>query len=142
ALITDYEHLPEFMPNLEKVEVLSHDKDGAQVNYYLALPFGVKKRYRLQLVYDTTPPDFRMAWHSIPWQGVPEGEVVKKTVGYWQLTATASNETLLHYYTKTDPGHVPFGLSWLVDYLTTETVTELLNNTKQRLEKQEGIQSN
>lgn len=142
TLITDYEHLPEFMPNLDKVEVLTRDKNGAQVDYYLDLPFGVKKRYRLQLNYDTTSPDLRMAWHSIPWQGVPEGETVKNTVGYWQLTAIKNNETLLHYYTKTDPGHVPLGLGWLIDYLTKKTVAKLLQNTKKRVEKQAKSQPN
>ncbi len=134
AVITDYEHLPEFMPNLARTEVLSKDKNGAQVNYYLDLPFGVQKRYRLALDYIITPPDWRMAWHSIPWQGVPAEETVKSTVGYWQLTAIGNQETLLHYYTKTDPGHVPFGLGWIVDYLTKETVVKVLQNTKKRAE--------
>ena len=134
-LITDYERLPEFMPNLDQIEVLSRDESGAKVNYYLGLPFNVKKRYRLQLNYDTTLPEMRMAWQSIPWAGVPLEESVKDTRGFWSLTATKDDETLLYYYTRTDPGHVAFGLGWIVDYMTEKVVVQLLENTKNEAEK-------
>ena len=136
TLITDYEHLPQFMPNLERIEVLSHDEDGAKVNYYLGLPFNVKKRYRLQINYDTTLPEMRMSWQSIPWGGVPPEESVKDTQGFWSLTATKDNETLLYYYTLTDPGHVAFGLGWVVEYTTERVVVQLLENTKNEAENQ------
>lgn len=133
-LITNYSLLPDFMPNLENIDVLESDAYGAVVNYYLSLPFGVEKKYRLQLDYDTTPPDFRMTWKSLPWQGLEPEETVKNTVGYWSLKAIGNDETRLHYYTKTDPGYVPFGLGWVVDYLTKESVVDLLESTKERAE--------
>jgi len=136
TLITDYERLPQFMPNLERIDVLSRDENGAKVNYYLSLPFNVKKRYRLQLNYDTTLAEMRMSWQSIPWAGVPPEESVKDTQGFWSLTATKDNETLLYYYTLTDPGYVAFGLGWVVEYMTERVVVQLLENTKNEAENQ------
>jgi len=134
ATISDYEKLPEFMPNLEHVDVLEQDENGALVNYVLALPFGVQKRYRLRLNYDKTTPNFSMSWHSEPWQGLKPEETIKYTTGSWIFKPIDKNTTLVVYYTKTDPGHVPFGLGWIVNYLTEKTVLELLKNTRKRAE--------
>ena len=122
------------MPNLKKIDVLSRDEAGAVANYYLDLPFGVQKQYRLQLDYDTTPPDYQVTWKSLPWQGLEPEETVKSTVGYWEMKARGKQNTLLHYYTKTDPGHVPFGLGWVADYLTKTSVVEMLHSVKEKAE--------
>jgi len=144
SIITDYALLPEFMPNLERTEVLESRSDGALVNYYLGLPFGHKKLYRLKLSYESKPNDYRMSWVSVPWPEVPAEDAVVSTVGNWHLSyGQVDNETTVHYSTKTDPGDVPFGLGWLVDILTKQTVVEMLENTKQRAELQWEIsQSN
>ncbi|MDX8381971.1 MAG: hypothetical protein R8M14_07660 [Ghiorsea sp.] len=76
-----------------------------------------------------------MCWHKVDWPGLDSEETIKDTSGYWSFQAKGKNQTLLHYYTKTDPGHVPFGLGWIVAYLTKETVVDLLTNTKERAEK-------
>jgi len=136
ALITDYAHLPSFMPHLERTEVLNQDETGAVVNYYLDLPFGVHKQYRLRLDYDKQPNRWRMSWHQWDWQGLDPEHTIADTTGYWDLKVVDAQTTLLHYYTKTDPGHVPFGLGWIVDYLTEKTVVELLENTKAKAEEQ------
>ena len=136
ALITDYAHLPSFMPNLARTEVLHQGEAGAVVNYYLDLPLGVRKQYRLQLDYDKQPNSWRMTWHQLDWQGLDPEHSITNTAGYWHLQAVDKQTTKLHYYTKTDPGHVPFGLGWLVDYLTKETVVELLKNTKAKVEEE------
>ncbi len=134
AVITDFPHLPEFMPNLAKVEVLAAQPSGALVNYYLDLPFGVHKRYRLKLDYDTEP--LRMRWQKVAWEGLKPEETIVDTQGFWLLESVDEANTQLHYYTYTDPGHVPFGLGWIVDYLTKEAIVELLENTKKRAEQQ------
>ena len=133
--ITDYKKLPEFMPHLDAIKILQHDAAGAQVNYYLGLPFGVEKRYRLQLTY-AQDPVLEMAWQSIPWQGLEEDETIKDSKGYWRLNPIEhQQQTLIVYYTKTDPGHVPFGLGWIVKYLTEKTVVDLLTVVKDRAEQ-------
>ncbi len=135
SLITDYAHLPSFMPNLARTEVLNKDDTGAVVNYYLDLPFGVHKQYRLKLDYDKQPNSWRMAWHQLDWQGLEPEHTIADTRGYWYLQVMDTQTTQLHYYTKTDPGHVPFGLGWFVDYLTEKTVVKLLENTKAKAEE-------
>ncbi len=142
SLVTDYERLPEFMPNLEAVKVLESSSQGALVNYMLGLPFGVKKRYRLQLDYDRETGDPRMAWNLAPWPELKADETIAATTGYWLFKPAADKDaTLLVYYNKTDPGDVPFGLGWIVDYLTNKTVVELLEKTKERAE-QRWLESN
>ena len=135
SLITNYELLSSFMPYLERIEVLNQDDTGAVANYYLDLPFGVHKQYRLKLDYDKQPDSWRMTWHKLDWQGLVPEHTIVDTTGYWHLQVLDEQTTQLHYYTKTDPGHVPFGLGWLVDYLTEETVIELLERTKEEAEK-------
>ena len=137
SIITDYASLPEFMPNLARTDVLESSKDGALVNYYLGLPFGHKKQYRLKLNYESTPHDYRMTWVSVPWPEVADEDAIVSSVGFWHLSyGQEDGVTTVHYSTKTDPGDVPFGLGWLVDYLTKQTVVEMLENTKKRAEQQ------
>ncbi len=140
SLITDYAKLPEFMPHLEKIKVLESNAQGALVNYQLGLPFGVEKKYRLRLAYEKKDSNMRMAWTKVPWQGLKPKETIVATTGYWLFKPVPhSDETLLVYHTTTDPGDVPFGLGWIVDYLTNKSVVELLENTKERAEKQWSI---
>ncbi|MDX8387519.1 MAG: SRPBCC family protein [Ghiorsea sp.] len=136
ALISDYPNLPTFMPNLERVDVLESTASGAVVGYYLALPFGVEKKYRLKLNYDATLPELEMSWEKLAWPELADDETIVSTVGFWHLSQQVDTEvTLLHYMTRTNPGDVPFGLGWIVDYMTNSTVVELLERTKERAEK-------
>jgi hypothetical protein len=77
-----------------------------------------------------------MHWHKVEWQGLDPDETIQDSTGYWFFKHADKQTTLLHYYTKTDPGHVPFGLGWIVDYLTEKTVVDLLKNTKARAEQE------
>jgi len=135
SVITDYEKQPEFMPNLAEIKVLETSNKGALVNYMLELPFGVEKRYRLKLDYNQQSPNLRMDWNLSPWEGLKPEETILASTGYWLLKPVQNtNDTLLVYHTSTDPGDVPFGLGWIVDYMTNKTVVELLEKTKKRAE--------
>lgn len=137
SVITDYARLPEFVPYLDRVEVLEASAEGASMNYFLKLPFGVQKRYRLKLDYDHQLPDLQMSWDLLPWPELKPDETIQATSGYWLLKPLKNPEqTLLAYHTVTNPGDVPFGLGWIVDYLTNTSVIELLENIKERAEKQ------
>ncbi len=137
SIITDHEKTPEFMPNLDRVQIVAASEEAVLANYMLTLPFGVKKRYRLKLVEDTGPDALQLSWNLVPWAELKPEETIAATSGSWLLKATGNNElTLLVYDTTTDPGDVPFGLGWIVDYLTNQTVIELLEKTKERAERQ------
>ena len=136
SMITDYERLPGYMPNLERVEVLEASTAGALVNYELAFPFGLKKRYRLKLDYYMENGELGMTWDLAPWQGLTAEESLRASTGFLRLKETEdTNVTLLVYDTKTDPGYIPFGLGWIVNYLTDRIVIEFLEETKQRAER-------
>jgi len=140
--VTDFSELPKYTPNLERIDVLESSANSALVNFELALPFGVKKRYRLFLNYGQADKEFgqgaeQMTWLIQPWPELEPEETIKFTSGYWLMRPTAKkNETHLTYHTETDPGEVPFGLGWIVEYLTNKTVVELLSNTRERAEQQ------
>jgi len=137
-VITDYDHLHEFMPYLERTEVLESSETGAVVNYFLDLPFGVNKRYRLRLIYEAQEAYLKISWVLVEWGDVlAADQTIKATEGYWILEpAQEQDKTMVYYYTQTDPGEVPFGLGWIVDYLSDSTIIQLLKNTRQRSEKQ------
>jgi len=135
-IITDYDHLHEFMPHLERTEVLESSETGAVVNYFLSLPFGVAKRYRLRLFYETQEAYLKMSWQLAEWDGLEPDQTINATEGYWLLKPMKKQDkTMVYYYTKTDPGEVPFGLGWIVDYLSDTTIVQLLKKTRQRSEK-------
>lgn len=139
ATIIDYAALPAYTPNLKQVDVLSSDASGDVVNFHLALPFGVEKRYRLRLTYAPPQADtdaVAMTWLIQPWDELKPEETIQFTSGYWFMQPTADQQTELSYHTETDPGEVPFGLGWIVDYLSHQTIIELLEHTKARAEQQ------
>ncbi|MDQ6989710.1 MAG: hypothetical protein Q9M19_07490 [Mariprofundaceae bacterium] len=136
ALIKDFPQLVAYAPYVENIEVLRQSEQQAVVNYALALPFGVTSRYRLQLSFEQHGLSRTMVWKSVPWAGLKAEETIVSSTGYWWLEPGQDDgQTLLTYQTITDPGHVPFGLGWIVDILSRSGVVDLLKSTKQRAEQ-------
>jgi len=136
-LITDFPQLVTYAPYVEKIEVLQQSAQMALVNYDMALPFGVHKRYRLQLHSLVDGSNRRLSWTLAPWPGLKPDETLVATSGYWFLEpAKLKNHTLLSYHTRTDSGDIPFGLGWIVTLLSQSGVTNLLQKTKERAEQQ------
>ena len=137
ALISDFKQLPDYAPHVERIAILDQSEQHALVDYTLKLPLGIQKRYRLNLNFEHNNTNKRMTWHSDAWQPPEPNERIGATSGYWWLQPTADpNITLLAYQTMTDPGDVPFGLGWVVDYLTHSSIEALLTQTKIRAETQ------
>lgn len=141
-VLTNFQQLPSYTPNLKRIAVLESSATSALLNFELALPFGVKKRYRLRMDYESVEAAFgqgakRVAWLIQPWPELAPEETIKFTSGFWLMQPTANpHQTQLTYHTETDPGEVPFGLGWIVEYLTNKTVVELLSKTRKRAEQQ------
>ncbi|MDX8389731.1 MAG: SRPBCC family protein [Mariprofundaceae bacterium] len=137
SLMTDYDQLTAYAPNLQRVDIMKKYDHGALVNYALALPFNVEKAYRLQLNYTDEGEHRRIAWKSVPWPELNPEETIVSTSGFWLLQkAEKPNTTFLVYQSTTNPGHVPWGLGWIVNYLSTDSVLALLSKTKERAEEQ------
>ena len=127
-VLEDFENYPKFMPEVELTEILSNNPDI--VNYTLGLPLGIKKRYRLLHEVKTENDKMILSWQQISWPGVMLEDSIKDTKGFWRLSSHSANQTLVYYDIYTDPGNIPFGFGWIVDYLSKESVPDVLRNTK------------
>jgi hypothetical protein len=135
-VLTDYEKYPDFMPNVSQVELVEKKGNTAILNYTLTLPLGKIKKYRLKLI--ASEPNFQSAlikWQLLPWPELKPPETIKDTTGYWCIEKKVQNRSLVLYHVYTDPGPIPFGLGWIVDVLSKNSVPEALLATKNRAEK-------
>jgi len=137
TLITDFKQLPDYAPHVAHISMLHANSEQATVAYTLALPMGIEKRYRLQLDYVEQGQSKQMLWQKTAWQPEDESQRIGQTTGYWLIQATAdANVSIIAYQTITDPGDVPFGLGWIVAYLSDTSIKALLMQTKIRAETQ------
>lgn len=127
-VLIDFKNYPKFMPDITQTEILS--KEPTIVNYTLGLPLGIKKRYRLTHTVESQDEEVKLRWKQIPWKEVALEDSIRDTEGLWHLSALGENKTLVLYDITTDPGAVPFGFGWIVDYLSKESVPNVLKNTK------------
>ena len=135
-VLTDYEKYPEFMPNVSHIEILKKSRNEAILNYTLTLPLGKIKKYRLRIC--VTKPDIQTSqiqWQYLIWPGLKKEETIRDTTGYWLIETRSKNSSLVLYHVYTDPGPIPFGLGWIVDVLSKNSVPEALIQTKIRTEQ-------
>jgi len=127
-VLSDFKSYPKFMPDITQTEVLS--EKPTIVNYTLGLPMGMEKRYRLSHTVELGKAELKLHWKQVTWNEVALGDSIKDTKGSWHLFEHKINKTLVFYDIYTDPGDVPFGFGWVVDYLSKESVPNVLKNTK------------
>ncbi|WP_020674818.1 SRPBCC family protein [Geopsychrobacter electrodiphilus] len=131
-VLIDFSAYPDFMPNVEKVVVRGADQQVARLDYYLGLPMGVKKRYRLKMTYQIAADKAEIGWQLIPWPELSAAETIRDTSGYWRLTPLPGDKTLVEYRVRTDPGDIPFGTGWIVDLQTKGSLPDILESTRKR----------
>ncbi|WPD21102.1 MAG: SRPBCC family protein [Candidatus Electrothrix scaldis] len=135
-MVQDYASYPEFMPNVSRIEILEQDEHTALINQYLALPLGKSKKYRIRL--ESSEPDAHtilIQWQLQPWPELKPEETIQDTSGFWRIEELDAGRSLVLYHVSTDPGKIPFGLGWIVDYLSKDSVPEILTKTRERAEK-------
>lgn len=135
-VLTDYEKYPEFMPNISKIEIVEQTDNVSVLNYTLTLPLGKIKKYRLKI--SVTEPENQSSivqWQLQEWPGLKIEETIKDTTGYWLIKEKNEKHSLVLYHVYTDPGPIPFGLGWIVDVLSKNSVPEALLQTRFRTEK-------
>lgn len=135
-VLKDYEKYPEFMPNVSRVEVVEQNGNVAVLNYTLALPLGKIKKYRLK-ISESAPENqaSTLEWQILPWPELQRAETITDTTGYWRIEEKNENKSLVLYHVYTDPGPIPFGLGWIVDVLSKDSVPKALLQTKKRTEE-------
>jgi len=135
-VLREYKKYPEFMPNVSRIEVIEQKKDSSVLNYTLSLPMGNIKKYRLAMTESNKNKNTSfLHWKLLEWPGLKEKETIKDANGYWLIRTITEDSSYVLYHTYTDPGPIPFGLGWIADIMTKNSIPEMMLNTKSRAEK-------
>lgn len=133
ALIQDYPDYPSFMPNTESTKVAMSKPGHTIIDVTLTLPMGKIKKYRLRMTPVLTPESCTVAWSQLPWKGLKPEETIADTNGYWEFTpAPTPGKSIVKYVVSTDPGPVPFGLGWIVDSLSKDSIPLTLEGLRKK----------
>lgn len=129
-----YADYPAFMRNTDSVKVAQAAPTHSVIDVTLKLPMGKIKKYRLKMAPKVSAASCVLAWKLVPWPGLKQEETIADTTGQWQLTPSAvAGKTLVRYDVKTDPGPIPFGLGWIVDSLSKDSIPQTLEGLRKRV---------
>lgn len=140
--LQSYKDYPDFMPNVTRVEIVHTNGKQAIIDQTLGLPLGTTKRYRLDTSIEQQDGKIKMTWRMINWPEIKKDESIGDTHGYWLLLPHRETQTLAVYHNYTDPGEVPFGMGWIVEYLSGKSIKDILGNTRLYIEQHKGKLSN
>ena len=136
AIIQDYPSYPGFMPNTESTAVAMATATQTVIDVTLKLPMGKIKKYRLRMEPEVSPASCKVSWKQLPWRGLKAEETIADTYGYWHFTpAPAAGKTFVRYVVYTDPGPIPFGLGWIVDSLSMDSIPQTLEALRKKAVK-------
>lgn len=133
AALQDYPSYPAFMPNTASTVVSQSGAGYSLIDVTLKLPMGKVKKYRLKMEPKSSAQSCVVAWKLVPWPGLKQEETIADTTGAWRLTpGAAGGTTSVRYEVTTDPGPIPFGLGWIVDSLSKDTIPQTLDAVRKR----------
>ncbi|WP_317204016.1 SRPBCC family protein [Janthinobacterium sp.] len=137
AILVDYAAYPDFMPNTKTVDVLAGGADHALLDMTLALPLGKTKKYRLRLDAQSEAQRCHVAWQLVPRADLAADDTIADTSGYWCLSALPANKnkSLVEYHVYADPGPIPYGLGWIVDILSKQSLPKTLEALRAQARK-------
>jgi len=126
-IITDYNHYPEFMPNIAKTTILQKSGTATRCKFTLKIAL-FEIEYTLSLKSDINSRPYSLAWDFI------EGDI-NDTTGAWLIEKDGEegNYSLVHYTVHTDPGRlVP---DWIANKLSSESIPDMIAAIRTRAEK-------
>ena len=134
--VSDYAHYKDFMPYVQKSEVLPPIQDHKiRISQELNFPWPISNRYyTIELTADTTQAhlaNYAVSWTLSP-EEIPEDKGVQLKIndGYWLFCTVEENRTFVEYYIHTDPGGIlPL---WAVNLANTKAVPEVINAVQHR----------
>lgn len=136
GIIQNYADYPSFMPNTASTVVSSSGPSHSVIDVTLKLPMGKIKKYRLRMEPKSSAQSCVIAWKMLPWPGLKQDETIADTIGSWQLTpSSVPGKTMVKYTVYTDPGPIPFGLGWIVDSLSKDSIPQTLDALARRATK-------
>ena len=143
-LVTDYEHFPEFIPNVLQSRVLQREGNNQWVYHHLAFPAPVSDRVYVIKSTDSesrpAQPHYRVDWlldkRSFPGIDLTAGIRPDVFSGFWDLRAAAgSSATVAYYAVHSEPGG--FIPGWLVTAMTKRYVQQVVEAVRSRLDDSE-----
>ncbi len=132
TVLQDYASYPAFMPNTASTVVSQSGPGFAVIDVTLKLPMGKVKKYRLRMEPKSSAQSCVLAWKLLPWPGLKQEETIADTTGAWRLSPGAGGKTVVRYEVYTDPGPIPFGLGWIVDSLSKDSIPQTLEAVRKR----------
>lgn len=133
--VIDFSKYHKFMPNVKRVEILEQKSSTAILNYYLELPMGIEQKYRVMVFWEKTGLEaYFVGWESMAWLGLDHLETIEATHGFWNIQPGENGQTLLLYHAYVDPGPVPFGFGWIVDFMTESSFPDVFKQTRAYIE--------
>jgi hypothetical protein len=136
SVLQDYGSYPAFMPNTESAKVSQSGPTHTLLDVTLKLPMGKIKKYRLRMEPKVSADSCVLGWKLVPWPGLKQEETIADTTGYWQLNpGPVPGKTIVRYQVYTDPGPIPFGLGWIVDSLSKDSIPQTLDAVRKRAVK-------
>jgi ribosome-associated toxin RatA of RatAB toxin-antitoxin module len=125
AVMLDYHKFDEFMPRLEKVEVLEKTTSTMKVTETVRVPLGVIS-YTIDLIF--TPAQRTVNWTL----DKSRKHDIAETFGVWEILPYRQDKTILRYTTTLDSG---FFVPRLVEeFLIRNDLSDALLGLKQRTE--------
>ncbi|MEK6749619.1 MAG: hypothetical protein AABY83_10490 [Pseudomonadota bacterium] len=139
-VLLDFSRYPQFMPHVTRVTIVRQTTQQTELEYSLGLPLGITKKYRLAMTHRTLKNGFELAWRKIAWPGLEDAESIRDTQGVWRVTVDTQrgDQVLVDYIVATDPGDIPFGVGWVADMLSKQSVPEVVEKTRARVVQQRG----
>ena len=121
-VISNYEALPEFMPELEKVTIDSREGDAVVITYQVNL---IKRiRYTLRLVHHSN--------RDVRWSLV-KGDIMKKNEGRWLIEELGENSCRATY--EIEMGFPLLVPKRVVQGLQAKNLPKVLSSFKARAEQ-------
>ncbi|MBN1904571.1 MAG: hypothetical protein JW927_05685 [Deltaproteobacteria bacterium] len=122
--VTDFDHYPEFMPNIVKAIPVSSNNENKKYSFTLKVALW-DIEYTLLL-----KPGNKGDSYSLDWTFV-EGDI-KDTTGSWRIRPYEEDNrySLIYYRVKTDPGR--FVPDWVADRLSTKSIPDMIEAVSKR----------
>lgn len=125
AVMLDYPKFGEFMPRLEKIEVLERTKSTMKATETVRVPLGVIS-YTIDLIFK--PEQRTVSWTL----DKSRKHDIAETFGAWEFHSYSQGKTMLRYTTTLDSGF--FIPKFLEDFMLRNDLSDTLLNLKRRTE--------
>jgi hypothetical protein len=132
-VLMDFDGYAALTPVVEEVEIIEEEERTALLGFSLQKMAGQVTRYRVRMTLAEDSVKKRLDWKKVEWEE-PE-HTIRSTVGYWQVEPYAGvpGSSLLTYHVYSDPGPVPLGFGWIVDWMASRNVPSTIENVRSRV---------